>query len=58
MANCRMYAVFTLASTVQIWKDNYCTAEFDRCARYQAAACGTDVPDLLLPNGKLLKKIA
>jgi hypothetical protein len=57
MPTCRMYAVFTLASTLQIWKENYCTSDYDRCERYKQTACGNQVSDLLLPNGRLLKKV-
>ena len=56
MPTCRMYSVFTLASTLQIWKDNYCTSDFDRCERFKRSACGEQVSDLMLPNGILLKK--
>ena len=56
MASCRMFQVFTFATTLQIWKDNYCTSDFERCERYKQTACGTAVSDLLLPNGRLLKK--
>jgi hypothetical protein len=57
MPNCRMYAVFSLATTLQIWKDNYCTSDFMRCERYKQTACGSAISDLLLPNGHMLKKV-
>jgi hypothetical protein len=51
-----MYKIFNLAGTLRIWQDNYCRADYTRCARYESVCAGTSVPDTLLPNGTLLKK--
>jgi hypothetical protein len=52
--NCPLFTVFTMNSALTVWKMNYCTAEFSRCARYQLSERGEPVPQNLLPNGKLL----
>jgi hypothetical protein len=52
-----MFALFLRSGTATIWKDNYCTADFTRCSRYQLSQQGKSVPSKLLPNGKSLKII-
>ena len=52
--DCPLFAVFTMNSALTVWKSNYCTAEFARCARYQLSEAGKPVPRNLLPNGKSL----
>lgn len=56
MPTCRMFQVFTFATTLQIWKDNYCLSDYSRCERYQKTALNEPVSDLLLPNGRMLKR--
>ena len=56
MPTCRMYPMFSLAGSLEVWKQNYCTADFSRCARFQQTCEARTVPDNLLPNGALLKK--
>ncbi len=54
MFSCPLFAVFTMNSALAVWKINYCTADFERCARYQLAQVGQPAPQTLLPNGKSL----
>lgn len=56
MDSCRMYSLFTLAGTLRIWKENYCTDKFENCARFKLSKQLKPVPDNLLPNGTLLRK--
>jgi hypothetical protein len=58
MSTCSMFKIFTLAGTLRIWQDNYCRGEYKRCARFESVCSGSGVPDNLLPNGTLLKKLA
>lgn len=51
---CPMFPVFTNVSTLRIWMDNYCDADFSKCARYQKMSRGEDVPRTLMPNGHIL----
>ena len=52
--DCPLFAVFTMNSALGVWKSNYCTAEYARCARYRLSEAGEPVPQNLLPNGKSL----
>jgi hypothetical protein len=52
--SCPLFAVFTMNSALTVWKSNYCSADFARCARYRLSAEGKPVPQNLLPNGKSL----
>ncbi|HEB57198.1 MAG TPA: ankyrin repeat domain-containing protein [Gammaproteobacteria bacterium] len=42
--------------SLQLWKQRYCVAEFEQCARYQFALDGKSVPLALLPNGRRVKQ--
>ncbi len=54
-AACELFAKFSLRSSLQVWQQNYCDGQFERCARYRLSVCGKPVPQLLLPNGRELK---
>ena len=56
MRTCRMFPLFKMAGALEVWKINYCTSDFSSCARYQQSCAAEQVPDELLPNGKLLKR--
>ncbi|MEW5849810.1 MAG: hypothetical protein AB2A00_13410 [Myxococcota bacterium] len=56
MDNCGMYALFNYSATLQVWKINYCTADYERCERYKRSLEGRPVPQNLMPNGVLLQK--
>jgi hypothetical protein len=58
MTNCEMYRVFTLAGALEVWKLNYCRADYARCERYKRTIAGQPVPVNLMPNGALLRKRA
>lgn len=54
MSTCKLYPLFSLAGSLAVWKANYCTSDYARCARFQQTCEARKVPDNLLPNGKLL----
>lgn len=56
MHNCEMYEIFTLAGTLETWKINYCTGDYERCKRYELASQGKPVAVNLMPNGALLRR--
>jgi hypothetical protein len=56
MPSCRMFAVFKMANALEVWKLNYCKSAYQSCERFKMACNAETVPDLLLPNGKLLKR--
>ena len=51
-----MYQIFNYTGTLEVWKANYCTSDYERCERFKRAAEGRRVPINLLPNGKMLNK--
>jgi hypothetical protein len=50
-----MFPLFKMAGALQVWKINYCTSNYGSCARFQMTCGAEQVPDELLPNGKLIK---
>lgn len=54
VSDCPLFAVFTMNAALAIWKINYCGGDHLRCVRYKLTAEGKDVPQNLLPNGKVL----
>ena len=56
MKRCPMFELFTLPGTLAAFKINYCTAEYERCKRYELVNEGKPVPKNLMPNGALLRK--
>ena len=54
MIGCALYPVFKLKAALKVWQTNYCEADFTSCARFQKSCCGDQIPNNLLPNGKLL----
>jgi len=55
LKECPMFSL--LSRTAKIWQDNYCNDDFARCARYKLSCEGRQAPQLLMPNGKLLKVV-
>ncbi|GEM_PF-735531 len=53
--HCELYVHFAADPSLSLWKQHYCEGGFERCARYQQALRGENVPLTLLPNGKTLK---
>ncbi len=58
MGDCALYKLFTFSGTKTVWQNNYCMADFARCARHALSAENKTVPLNLLPNGELLRKPA
>lgn len=56
MESCEMYDLFTYSGTLAVWKINYCTGDYETCARYKLSSMGQPVPVNLMPNGKVLNK--
>ena len=53
--SCEMYGLFKHAGTLGVFKSRYCQGEYERCARYELARDGRNVPLRLMPNGQTLK---
>ena len=43
-----------MREALRVWQSFYCEGAFARCERHKLLASGRDVPDRLLPNGRLL----
>jgi hypothetical protein len=54
-ASCPLFPLFTLESSLDLWRVNYCADDFARCERYRRARDGRPTPENMLPNGKLLQ---
>ncbi len=54
IGGCEMFPLFSQKAILQVWKTNYCVAEYSRCARFQLSCDARPVPITLLPNGKHL----
>ena len=55
-ATCEMYSIFTAGGVLEVWKANYCSADYKNCERFRRSIEGRHVPINLLPNGHLLRK--
>ena len=53
---CPLFPYFESSTLVKYWKEQYCMAEYEECARYQANIGGQRIPLRLLPNGTMLKR--
>jgi hypothetical protein len=42
-----------MREALKVWESFYCDGVFRRCERYKLCASGAEVPDKLLPNGRL-----
>lgn len=55
MDSCSLYPLFSLQALLNIWKVNFCEADFSQCKRFQLGKEGRGIPPNLLPNGSSLK---
>jgi hypothetical protein len=54
-ATCALFPRFAVKASLKVWTAFYCENKFETCARYSLAQGRKPIPDLLLPNGKLLR---
>lgn len=50
-----MYSLFRVQSLLNVWKVQYCEADYATCARFAKSCSGESVAPNLLPNGKELQ---
>lgn len=55
LATCPMFPVFETEQTGKIFRKFFCEGKFHDCVRYQKSGRGESVPDMLLPNGAMMK---
>ena len=46
-----------MEAAFRVWESFYCDGAFHRCERYRLHEAGQEVPDQLLPNGRLLEGV-
>ena len=51
---CGLHRNISMKEALRVWQSFYCEAAFDRCERYKLSTAGLDVPEKLLPNGRLV----
>jgi hypothetical protein len=44
-----------MTAALRVWQSFYCEGCYARCERFKLAASGSQVPERLLPNGRLLE---
>jgi hypothetical protein len=44
-------------NALRVWQSFYCEGCFERCERFKLARTGRDVPETLLPNGRLVESV-
>jgi hypothetical protein len=52
-ASCALGRSISMKEALRVWQSFYCDGAFARCERLKLATAGRDVPDRLLPNGRL-----
>jgi hypothetical protein len=53
-AECALADRIGMEAALRVWQSFYCEGSCGRCQRYRLYQAGQEVPDRLLPNGRLL----
>ncbi len=51
--SCALTRNISMQEALRVWQSFYCEGAFARCERYKLAVAGREIPDKLLPNGRL-----
>jgi hypothetical protein len=54
-SECRLHRSIGMTAALRVWQSFYCEGCFSRCERFKLATSGSQVPERLLPNGRLLE---
>ncbi len=57
VSGCRLHRNVSMKEALRVWQSFYCEAAFSRCERFKLAAAGGEVPEKLLPNGRLEEEL-
>jgi hypothetical protein len=52
--SCGLHRSLSMKEALRVWQSFYCEGCFARCERFKLAEAGIDVPEKLLPNGRLV----
>jgi hypothetical protein len=58
LTDCSLHRSIGMAAALRVWQSFYCEGSFGRCERMKLRAAGGQVPERLLPNGRLLEASA
>lgn len=50
---CKLANGISMREALRVWQSFYCDGMYGRCERYKLAEAGSEVPQQLLPNGRL-----
>ena len=56
IAGCSMFPYFKSKGAMGLFKIHYCHSEYQSCARYERASCGSMPHPSLLPDGSMIRK--
>jgi hypothetical protein len=51
---CGLQKSIGMRAALKVWQSFYCEGCFSRCERFKLSQSGREVPERLLPNGRLL----
>ena len=54
LLQCGLHRNVSMKEALRVWQSFYCEGCFARCERFKLASAGVDVPEKLLPNGRLV----
>ena len=50
---CGLQRCISMKEALRVWQSFYCDGIYARCERFKLASAGAEIPDRLLPNGRL-----
>ncbi len=50
---CGLHKSISMKEALRVWQSFYCDGIYDRCERFKLASAGSEIPERLLPNGRL-----
>ena len=53
IATCALHQSISRREALRVWQSFYCEGAYARCERYKLATAGREIPEKLLPNGRL-----
>ena len=53
IATCALHQSISMREALRVWQSFYCEGAYVRCERYKLATAGREIPEKLLPNGRL-----
>jgi hypothetical protein len=57
LLQCGFHRNVSMKEALRVWQSFYCEASYARCERYKLASAGAEVPERLLPNGRLVDEL-